>query len=199
MEKNQNNFFVGIKNDIEHLNNELEIAFEECNPDEMLDLADELKEITRNAKTDLAKQKTNELNQNDNLSEDNSLQIFKTAENSLNDLKDLILLTKGISNHLYGQLISVDVADPNLIAATAEFIKSTRESISDFIQIYRDEREFFHKAQLAMIQFNNRKELIRYKHELDNIKGTIDIEEGSVEYNQEKVMDALNSFDKNDK
>lgn len=175
-----------IKSDLENLNKEIESVFKECDPNSLVELSSDLKEITKNVKTEITINNTLDNNTNYEV-------VLSTAENTLSDLKDLIILTKGITNHLYGQLISTDVTDPNLVAATAEFIKSTRESIADFIDIYRDERKFIHRAQLALIQFNHRRELLKYKHELDNDKNTIN-GDGLVTYNQEEIMNALDNF-----
>lgn len=111
---------------------------------------------------------------------------------ALNDLVGLIKISKKISETLFVQLSSFDVQDPKLIEAAAEFIRSTRETISEVMAVYREEQAFIHKVKLSILNFAQRKELIKYKHELDMSKqgdpDASDLDgEGLVHYSQEKI------------
>lgn len=179
---------MSTKEEIEKLTLELDDVLNECNPEDLLLISSQLKSATTNTKVEL-----NNINK--------SLQtasivghdaVLKTAETTLTDLHELIKMTKTISSHLYGQLVSLDITDPNLVTAAAEFIRSTRESINDFIQLYRDEQEFLHKIQLSMLQFAQKKELLKYKAELDVKKNEIPLTPDSVNYSQEAVINFLN-------
>lgn len=180
---------MSVKDEIQKLSFDLDAVLNECSPSDMIALSEQLKSASDSTKADLtmlnATLKSSPI--------ENHAAVLKTAETTLNDLRDLISMTKGISNHLYAQLVTIDLNDPELISAAAEFIKSTRESIADFVQLYRDEQQFLYKTQLSMLQFAQRKELLKYKAELDANRKTIDVTPESVAYSQEDVMDILNT------
>lgn len=180
---------MSVKDEIAKLNFDLDSVLSECKPADMIALADQLKLSCEATKSDLAT-----INTTFKLSPiENHAGVLKVAEGTLNDLRDLISMTKGIATHLYGQLTTIDLNDPDLVSAAAEFIRSTRESISDFVQLYRDEQQFMYKTQLSMMQFAQKKELLKFKAELDANKRTIDVDAESVTYSQEDVMDILNT------
>lgn len=181
---------MSIRDELAQLSLDLTSVLDDCKPDDMVKLSNQLKSAANTTKTDLAT--LNATLQTSPI--ENHADVIKVAEHALGDLRELISMTKGIASHLYGQLVTIDLNDPELISAAAEFIRSTRESIADFIQLYRDEQNFLYKTQLSMLQFAQKKELLKYKAELEANKNTInaDVVE-TVQYSQEEVMDILNS------
>lgn len=180
---------MSTKDEIAKLNIELDAVLDECKPADILALSDKLKLATTNTKANLTQ--INSALKSPQI--EGHAEIIKTAENTLGDLRELIHMTKTIANRLYGQLVTIDISDPNLIMAAAEFVRSTRESIADFIQLYRDEQSFLYKTQLSMLEFAQKKELIKYKAELDANKNALDADVESVSYTQEDIINILNN------
>lgn len=177
------------KEEISALNQEIDNILTDCQPDKLKAISSQLEFASENAKTKLSEINTNLLT---TPIESNSA-LIKSASETFTDLHDLVKMTKTIANHLYDQLVTMDVTDPNLVEATAEFIRSTRESIADFIQIYRDEQAFLHKIQLSMLQFSQKKDLLKYKAELTANKDPKPVNAEVIAYSQEQAMDLLNN------
>lgn len=185
--QDKSNSTASIKDELAQLSADIDNALNEYTPEDMLSLSDQLKTLVSTTKTELA-------TVNDTLRaadvQDHSA-VLQSAQSSFNDLRDLITITKGITGQIYAQLTSLDLPDPDLVDAAASFMKATRESIADFIQLYRDEQAFLYRVQMAMLNFTHRKELLRYKAELDANKDVIDMPEDSVKYKQEDIVDLL--------
>lgn len=180
---------MSIKDELSKLTEDLDFVLNECSPADMKALSNQLKSTTDMVKVDLAA-KSKELRLSPIT---NSSDVIKASEAAIGDLRELINMTKGIAGHLYGQLMSIEIADPMLITAAAELIRATRDSITDFVQIYRDEQQFLHRTQLSLLQFSQRKELLRYKYELDASKGMKTVDDDSMYYTQEDVINALDT------
>lgn len=95
---------------------------------------------------------------------------FKIDENiskNLDNINELIELSKNVIKHLYTNIISTDLIDPELIQAAASFIESTRANISEYLAIYKDRQKFYEKIHLEMLKHKNNLEILEKKYELE--------------------------------
>lgn len=117
-------------------------------------------------------------------------------QGSLSNIAELINTSKDIIRHLYENIINTDLIDTELVNATASFIEVAHRNTKEYIDLYRDRLKFLDKVKFEMIQLENKKELMRYKHELDMQKISMTSEnvipENSIEYSQEDIINLLN-------
>ena len=83
-----------------------------------------------------------------------------------------------------------------MVNATASFIEVAHRNTKEYIDLYRDRLRFLDKVKFEMIQLENIKELMRYKHELEmkklSVTGENVLPENTVEYSQEDIIKMLN-------
>lgn len=93
--------------------------------------------------------------------------IAQSVQKSLNDINDLVLLSKQIIQHLYTDIVSSELIDSELITSTATFIQATHDNVKEYIELYRDRLKFFDNLKLEMVRHKNKTEAIKLKHQLD--------------------------------
>ena len=77
---------------------------------------------------------------------------------------------RGISGkikHLYTNIISTDLIDPEIVQAAASFIETTRANISEYLEIYKERQKFFEKIQFEAIKHQHNLEILERKYELE--------------------------------
>lgn len=180
-----------IKSQIELLNSEVSSILNDnssLNPDALLDVANTVKDIADVPSNELAI-----VNEKLTFAPiENNQDVIREAISSVSDLKELLRNCHGILNQVYAQIASLDISDPRMIEAAASFITAMKDTIQSFIDLYRDEQEFIHNIMIRKIEFEHRKQLIKYRHELDNTKNITDIS-ATVAYSQEELMKLINS------
>lgn len=66
------------------------------------------------------------------------------------------------------QSIDLDVADPQLISATSTLINALKGCMAEFTKIHQQWIRFNQTLKLEQIKLNNKKELIKYRHDVRN-------------------------------
>lgn len=97
---------------------------------------------------------------------DSMLQI-KTMDDSLKQVEDLVVLAKGIFKHIYESVMASDLIDSELVQSLANLMEGIHLNIQEFISLYRDKANFVNKIKTLVFQQQQKKELMRIKHEYD--------------------------------
>lgn len=122
-------------------------------------------------------------------------------KNNLGNISELINVSKSIIKHLYDNIINTDLIDTELVNAAASFIEVAHRNTKEYIDLYKDRLRFFDKVQLENLKFQNQKELLDYKHKLEmekiNSKAVDVTPEGSVQWNQERIIEILDETKNN--
>lgn len=183
-----------IKTQIAQLNSEVnEILAEDSNlsPEALMDMANKVKGLT-NVTSDEMAQINGQIVKSD---ETDRAEVIQAACDSVRDLKSLLATCSGIMNQIYNELTSLDISEPRMIEAAASFVASMQSSIQSFVDIYRDEQHFLHTVTLKQIDFENKKKLIKYKHDLDNDAIDTDATVNKTTYSQEDLIRFLDDND----
>ena len=188
MDQNQT---TSIKSQIELLNSEVNSILndnESLNPDALLDVANTVKDIVEVPATELAvvneKLTTTSIETNQD--------VIREAVGSVADLKELLRNCHGILNQVYTQIASLDISEPRMIEAAAAFITAMKDTIQSFIDLYRDEQNFLHGIIMKKVDFEHKKQLIKYKYDLDNTRTVTDISATTIPYSQEELIKIIN-------
>ena len=136
------------------------------------------------------------------LQDQNSLKdsgVTDSIQHSLNDINELVNLSKQIIQHLYRDIVSSELVDAELVASTASFIQATHDNIKEYVELYRDRLKFFDTVKLEMIRHQNRKSEIELKHKLDmekiNAQNPINtLPENMKRFSSEDVVNALKTM-----
>jgi hypothetical protein len=86
---------------------------------------------------------------------------------SLNEIKDLINVSKDTIRHVYEQITSVELVDSEAVQALGKLIEATHLTISEYINLFKDRLAFYDKVRFEAIKHKNDMEKIKYKHDLD--------------------------------
>jgi len=180
-----------IKSQIELLNSEVNSILtdnESLNPDILLDVANTVKDIIEVPATELAVV-------NNKLAVtpiENNQDVIREAIGSVGDLKELLRNCHGILNQVYTQIASLDISEPRMIEAAASFITAMKETIQSFIDLYRDEQNFLHNIIMKKVDFEHKKQLIKYKHDLEATKNAMDVSATTIPWSQEEMTKIIN-------
>lgn len=182
---------TSIKDQIDLLNSEVKTILdnnESLNSEALMTIADTVKDVSTVPSEELAI-----LNSKIAMTPiESNNDILREAIGSVADLKELLRTCHGILNQVYTQIASLDISEPKMIEAAAAFVAAMKDTIQAFIDLYRDEQNFLHNVMLKKIDFEHKKELIKYKHDLEMSKGSVDIS-STISYSQEALIDAINS------
>ena len=96
-----------------------------------------------------------------------SILALQNMELSMKEIEDLIDLSKKLFKHIYMNITSSDLIDSELIAAAAKMLESIHINIAEFIQLYRDKQHFIEKIKIMVFQQEQKKELMKLKHQYD--------------------------------
>ena len=92
---------------------------------------------------------------------------LQNMELSMKEIEDMIDLSKKLFKHIYMNITSSDLIDSELIAAAAKMLESIHINIAEFIQLYRDKQHFIEKIKIMVFQQEQKKELMKLKHQYD--------------------------------
>lgn len=96
-----------------------------------------------------------------------SILALQNMELSMKEIEDMIDLSKKLFKHIYMNITSSDLIDSELIAAAAKMLESIHINIAEFIQLYRDKQHFIEKIKVMIFQQEQKKELMKIKHQYD--------------------------------
>lgn len=96
-----------------------------------------------------------------------SILALQNMELSMKEIEDLIDLSKKLFKHIYMNITSSDLIDSELIAAAAKMLESIHINIAEFIQLYRDKQHFIERIKIMVFQQEQKKELMKLKHQYD--------------------------------
>lgn len=88
-------------------------------------------------------------------------------DDSLKQVEDLVVLAKGIFKHIYESVMASDLIDSELVQSLANLMEGIHLNIQEFISLYRDKANFVNKIKTLVFQQQQKKELMRIKHEYD--------------------------------
>lgn len=120
---------------------------------------------------------------------------------SLNEIKQLIEISKDTIRHVYDALVSSDLVDSELVSAFAKLMESTKLTVGEYINLYKDRLNFYDKIRLETLKHKNDMEKIKYKHDLDMEKlnskqvQTIDVSNNEKSFSQEDIIKMLEEND----
>lgn len=182
---------TSIKAQIELLNSEVNSILNDndsLNPDALLDVASTVKDLVEVPANEIALV-------NDKITAapiESNQDVIREAVGSVADLKELLRNCHGILNQVYTQIASLDISEPRMIEAAAAFITAMKDTIQSFVDLYRDEQNFLHNVMLKKVDFEHKKQLIKYKYDLDNMKNITDVSATTITYSQEELMKFIN-------
>lgn len=89
------------------------------------------------------------------------------TEKNLQEIDELIVVSKNVMNHVYGVVTSTDILDAATISAAAKLISETRALIAEHLTIQKDERDYLNKVQMENIKHRHQMELMEKRFELE--------------------------------
>lgn len=129
-------------------------------------------------------------------------EIAQNIKKNLDNIDELVALSKNIIKHLYTNIVSTDLIDPEIIQAAASFIESTRANISEYLDIYKERQKFFEKIQFEAVKHQHNLEILERKYELEakrNANANSGMLSGSAEnlqvFDQTKLIRMLNDVE----
>ena len=129
-----------------------------------------------------------------------------TMESALNEVSGLIDTSKAIIQKIYEYIATSDLLDPDVISAGAKMIEAARVAVSDYVDMYKQQIDFFNSIQMEMIKQNHKKELLDHKLQCDIEKARAlagdDLKNKNIdmiEYTQESVIKVLSNLEKVEK
>lgn len=127
-----------------------------------------------------------------------SLLQLKDIELSLKEIEDMISLSKQIFKHVAESILATDLIDSELVNSLSTLMSTIQSNISEFLAIYKSKQNFIDKVKFSILQQEQKKELLKYKHELDMQKikakdsdNAIDVTGDTRIYRQEDVLNIL--------
>jgi hypothetical protein len=123
---------------------------------------------------------------------------FTNIQTSLKEIRELIDISKDTIRHVYEQIVSSELCDPDAVQALGKILEATHLTVSEYINLYKDRLAFYDKVKFEQIKHSHDMEKIKYKHELDmkkleskQVSQTIDMSGSSSAYSQEDIIKSL--------
>lgn len=120
---------------------------------------------------------------------------------SLNEIADVVSTSKDLLRHVYDAIKSTDLVDPEVVDSYTHLVETIHLSIKEYVDLYRQRVAFYDKARLSMMQFEQKKQLLRMKYDLEEkLKEKIAqskkevIPENMKSFSQEDIIDALDDL-----
>lgn len=139
--------------------------------------------------------KLNEIKTTDNA---NTVLALSDMTSSMKEVEDLIQISKQMFKHVYESIITTDLVDSELVGAASKLLEGIHINISEFISMYKDKQKFIEKIQLMVFQQEQKKELMKIKHQYDMEKAQSKIDtkvtdvENTMAYSVEDITKMLN-------
>ena len=86
-------------------------------------------------------------------------------EQSLNEISELINVSKAIIKKVYENIATNEFVDSELVTAASQLIQSTHMSVSTYIDLYKEKKRFYNSVAMKMLDHKNKLELLQRKHE----------------------------------
>ncbi len=96
---------------------------------------------------------------------DLSIQMM-SMDHSLKELEEMVELSKDVIKHVQASILATPLIDSEAVQAYSKLMESIHISISEFIGVYRDKQNFINKVKFAIFDKEQKKELLRYKTDL---------------------------------
>ena len=96
---------------------------------------------------------------------DLSIQMM-SMDHSLKELEEMVDLSKDVIKHVHSSILATPLIDSEAVQAYSKLVESIHISISEFIGVYRDKQNFINKVKFAIFDKEQKKELLRYKADL---------------------------------
>jgi hypothetical protein len=125
------------------------------------------------------------------------IQDIHSMKETFGELSDLIGSAKSMLVGVHDYVSSSEILDPDVLRAGADLIKSSREVISEYLNVYKQKMQHFQNIEMEMIKLENKKNFEKYKHSLklelldDNNTG-----DDYIKYNQESVVKVIDEYEK---
>ena len=123
---------------------------------------------------------------------------LKNMELSLKEIEDMIGLSKQIFKHVAESILATDLIDSELVHAMSVLMNTIQSNISEFVSLYKSKQNFIDKVKFSILQQEQKKELLQYKHELEmqklkasNSDNAIDVTGDTRIYRYEEVLNIL--------
>ena len=91
---------------------------------------------------------------------------MKSMEHSLSEIEGIIDLAKNVMRHVAQSILATPLIDSEAVQAYSKLIESIHISIAEFILVYKDKQNFINKIKFAMFDQQQKKDLLKYKHNL---------------------------------
>lgn len=82
------------------------------------------------------------------------------------ELRELVDMSKSVLSHVSNSILATPLIDSEAVQAYSKLMESIHITMAEFIQLYRDKQNFINKVKYALFDQQQKKDLLRYKHEL---------------------------------
>ena len=89
-----------------------------------------------------------------------------SMDHSLKELEEMVDLSKDVIKHVHSSILATPLIDSEAVQAYSKLVESIHISISEFIGVYRDKQNFINKVKYALFDYQQKKDLLRYKADL---------------------------------
>ena len=118
-------------------------------------------------------------------------------QHSLGHIRELVEISKNTIRYIYNQLI-----DSELVGSFSKLLEAVHIQIQEYIGLYKDRQNFFHKVKLEAIKQANKLEQMRLKQQYDLEKlekakknDAVTVDNMTVAYSQEDLIKSLDEAD----
>lgn len=87
-------------------------------------------------------------------------------EQQKTELRELIDTSKSVLLHVSNSILATPLIDSEAVQAYSKLMESIHITMAEFIQLYRDKQNFINKIKYSIFDQRQKKDLLRYKHEL---------------------------------
>jgi len=86
---------------------------------------------------------------------------------SLNEIKDLIVISKQTIQHVYESIADSELVDSELVGSLSKLIESSHLAVKEYVDIFKDRVSFYDKVRLEAIKNQYKIQQMDHKHKLD--------------------------------
>lgn len=123
-------------------------------------------------------------------------------QHSLGHIRELVEISKNTIRYIYNQLIDSELVDSELVGSFSKLLEAVHIQIQEYIGLYKDRQNFFHKVKLEAIKQANKLEQMRLKQQFDLEKlekakknDAVTVDNMTVAYSQEDLIKSLDEAD----
>ena len=126
-------------------------------------------------------------------------------QHSLGHIRELVEISKNTIRYIYNQLIDSELVDSELVGSFSKLLEAVHIQIQEYIGLYKDRQNFYHKVKLEAIKQANKLEQMRLKqqYDLEKLEKTkksdaVTVGNMTVAYSQEDLIKSLDEADSPD-